>query len=385
MVELLKVIKFEGDNNTLVWKHPAEDFNTQSKLIVHESQVAILYKDGRALDEFTPGKYVLETENIPILRGIINIPTEGVSPFHCEVYFINKAMSLNVKWGTSSRFPIIEPVFQIPINVGASGVMDIVIDDARKFMTNVIGTQTFNTIDQVTNYFKGKITTKVKNYLSKIMSEVSYYNITQHLEEISEALHEKLKEDFKEYGVNLVTFYISNIVVPKEETKKLEAVLNKKMEYGTLGFNWADEQMADVAKKYAENPGNKGGVDGMVAGFPMAMAFGQMLGNNVGGNMSGGLFAGGQNFGANQQQVNQAPQQQANPQQVNQAPQQPVNNESQGEVSFCTKCGNKLAPDAMFCSKCGNKVHQELKCSNCGRSLEPDDMFCSGCGHPVNE
>ena len=149
------------------------------------------------------------------------------------------------------------------------------------------------------------------------------------------------------------------------------------MEYGTLGFNWADEQMADVAKKYAENPGNKGGVDGMVAGFPMAMAFGQMLGNNVGGNMSGGLFAGGQNFGANQQQ--------ANPQQVNQAPQQPVNNESQGEVSFCTKCGNKLAPDAMFCSKCGNKVHQELKCSNCGRSLEPDDMFCSGCGHPVNE
>ena len=336
MVELLKVIKFEGDKDTLVWKHPAEDFNTHSKLIVHESQVAIFYKDGKALDEFGPGKYTLETGNIPILRGLINLPTEGVSQFHCEVYFINKATSLNVIWGTSSRFPVIEPTFQIPINVGASGVMDIVIDDAKKFMVNVMGTQTFNTIDQLTDYFKGKITTKVKNYLSKIMSEVSYYNITQHLEEISEALHEKLKEDFKEYGVNLVTFYISNIVVPKEETKKLEAVLNKKMEYGTLG-------------------------------------------------MSGGLFAGGQNFGADQQQVNQAPQQQANPQQVNQAPQQPVNNESQGEVSFCTKCGNKLAPDAMFCSKCGNKVHQELKCSNCGRSLEPDDMFCSGCGHPVNE
>ena len=371
MVELLKVIKFEGDKDTLVWKHPAEDFNTHSKLIVHESQVAIFYKDGKALDEFGPGKYTLETGNIPILRALIDLPTEGVSQFHCEVYFINKATSLNVIWGTSSRFPVIEPTFQIPINVGASGAMDIVIDDAKKFMVNVVGTQTFNTIDQVTDYFKGKITTKVKNYLSKIMSEVSYYNITQHLEEISEALHEKLKEDFKEYGVNLVTFYISNIVVPKEETKKLEDVLNKKMEYGALGFNWADEQMADVAKKYAENPGNKSGVNGMVTGFPMAMAFGQMLGNNVGGNMSGGLFAAGQNFGANQQQ--------ASPEQ------QPVSNEPQGDAVFCTKCGNKLAPDAMFCSKCGNKVQQELKCSNCGRSLEPGDMFCSGCGHPTNE
>ena len=54
-------------------------------------------------------------------------------------------------------------------------------------------------------------------------------------------------------------------------------------------------------------------------------------------------------------------------------------------VLFCTNCGNKLAPDAMLCSKCGNKVQQELKCSNCGRSLEPDDMFCSGCGQPTNE
>ncbi len=95
--------------------------------------------------------------------------------------------------------------------------------------------------------------------------------------------------------------------------------------------------------------------------------------------MSGGLFAGGQNFGANQQQANHAPQQQANP------AQQLVNDEPQGDVLFCTNCGNKLAPDAMLCSKCGNKVQQELKCSNCGRSLEPDDMFCSGCGQPTNE
>ncbi len=366
MVQLLKVIKFEGDERTLVWKHPDEDFNTHSKLIVHESQVAILYKDGRALDEFSPGKYTLENENIPILRGIINIPTEGVSPFHCEVYFINKAMSLNVNWGTSSRFPIIEPVFQIPINVGASGVMDIVIDDARKFLVNVVGTQNITSSEQITNYFKGKITTKVKNYLAKIMSEVSYYNITQHLEEISEALHAKLKEDFAEYGVNLVTFYLTNVIVPKEETKKLEEVLNKKMEYGTLGFNWADDQMADIAKRYASNPGSQNDVGGMVAGIPLAMAFGQMLTDNVADNFKGSLLGNGKNFGKNNESNNDV-------------------DDSDANDIVCGNCGNKLSKDDLFCSQCGTKVEQDLKCDNCGKKLELSDKFCSNCGTPVKK
>lgn len=314
---------------------------------------------------FSPGKYTLENENIPILRGIINIPTEGVSPFHCEVYFINKAKSLNINWGTSSRFPIIEPMFQIPINVGASGVMDLVIDDARKFLVNVVGTQNFTTTTELTNYFKGKITTKVKNYLSKIMSEVSYYNITQHLEEISEALHSKLKEDFAEYGVNLVTFYISNIIVPKEETAKLEAVLNKKMEYGTLGFNWADEQMADIAKKYASNPGGQDSVGGMVAGIPLAMAFGQMLTDNVADKFNGGFFGNGKNFGTDNN------------------PNTAEDTSSNG--SFCTNCGNKLSSKDLFCSQCGTKVNQDLKCSECGKKLESEDKFCSSCGTKVEK
>ena len=365
LVELLKVIKFEGDDNTLVWKHPAEDFNTQSKLIVHESQVAILYKDGRALDEFSPGKYTLENENIPILRGIINIPTEGVSPFHCEVYFINKAKSLNINWGTSSRFPIIEPVFQIPINVGASGVMDLVIDDARKFLVNVVGTQNFTTTEELTNYFKGKITTKVKNYLSKIMAEVSYYNITQYLEEISEALHAKLKKDFEEYGVNLVTFYLSNIIVPKEDTIKLENALNKKMEYGVLGFNWADEQMADIAKKYASNPGNQNDVGGMVAGIPLAMAFGQMLTDNFTDKFSSGLFGNGENFGNNKSVDN--------------------DDKTTSDGIFCTECGVNLSSDDLFCPNCGNEIITDLKCSNCGNILYPNAKFCSKCGTPIEK
>lgn len=88
-MKIIDIIKYEGDNSTFVWKHPAEDFNTLSQLIVHESQEAILFRDGQALDLFGPGRHTLHTQNIPLLRRLINLPTNGESPFHCEVYFIN--------------------------------------------------------------------------------------------------------------------------------------------------------------------------------------------------------------------------------------------------------------------------------------------------------
>lgn len=90
MAKIAAVIKYEGDNSTFVWKHPCEDFNTSTQLIVHESQEAVFFLNGQALDLFGPGRHTLETQNIPLLRHLINIPTDGETAFHCEVYFINK-------------------------------------------------------------------------------------------------------------------------------------------------------------------------------------------------------------------------------------------------------------------------------------------------------
>ena len=97
---ILDIIKYEGDNSTFIWKHPCEDFNTHSKLIVHESQEAIFFLNGQALDVFGAGSHTLETKNIPILRHLLNLPYGGDTPFHCEVYFINKTVQMGVKWGT---------------------------------------------------------------------------------------------------------------------------------------------------------------------------------------------------------------------------------------------------------------------------------------------
>ena len=102
---IFEVIKYEGDNSTFVWKHPAEDFNTKSQLIVHETQEALLFKNGVALDLFTAGRHTLDTQNIPLLRKFVNLPFGGVSPFHCEVYFINKVVSMDVLWGNKLANP----------------------------------------------------------------------------------------------------------------------------------------------------------------------------------------------------------------------------------------------------------------------------------------
>ena len=40
---IVDIIKYEGDNNTFIWKHPCEDFNTTTQLIVHESQEAVFF------------------------------------------------------------------------------------------------------------------------------------------------------------------------------------------------------------------------------------------------------------------------------------------------------------------------------------------------------
>ena len=98
----VSVIKYEGPNDVFVWKHPIEDFNYGTQLIVHESQEALFYKDGEALDLFGSGKYTLQTDKLPILNKTYKSAVVG-DMFHSEVYFVNLTTQLGIKWGTDSK------------------------------------------------------------------------------------------------------------------------------------------------------------------------------------------------------------------------------------------------------------------------------------------
>ena len=131
---ITNVIKYEGDNQSFIWKHPCEDFNTGSQLIVHESQEAIFFMNGQALDSFGPGRYTLETQNLPLVGKLFKLTTGGVSAFHCEVYFINKTEQMAIRWGTDSRVTYVEPTYQFPISIGACGEMSLRVQEPRKLL-----------------------------------------------------------------------------------------------------------------------------------------------------------------------------------------------------------------------------------------------------------
>lgn len=220
MSKITDIIKYEGDNTTFIWKHPCEDFNSLTQLIVHESQEAIFMMNGQALDLFGPGRYTLETQNIPLIGKALNIPTGGQTPFHCEVYFINKTEQMAIKWGTDSKVQFMEPTYNFPIAIGASGEMSLRAENSRKLLVKLVGTENFLGQANLTKYFRAFLMTKIKSYIAQVIREqkISIFEIDERLNEMSSALLKLLQPDFDEYGIALERFFVTTIVKPDGES-----------------------------------------------------------------------------------------------------------------------------------------------------------------------
>lgn len=231
MAKIADIIKYEGDNSTFIWKHPCEDFNSLTQLIVHESQEAIFFMNGQALDLFGPGRYTLETQNIPVLGKLLNKATGDESPFHCEVYFINKTVQMALKWGTDSRVRFIDPLTNVPLDIGACGEMNLQVSDSRKLLVKIVGTMNGiawqNSASQdrdgftksLTDCFRPLISTAVKANLAASIkqSQIDILEIDERLEELSALLREKIVPGFEEYGLTIPQLYVTNISLPEND------------------------------------------------------------------------------------------------------------------------------------------------------------------------
>ena len=226
-MKLWDIIKYEGDNDTFIWKHPCEDFNALTQLIVHESQEAIFMADGQALDTFGAGRHTLETKNIPLLRRLVNIPTDGETPFHCEVFFINKTVQMAIKWGTDSKIRFIEPTMGIPVEIGACGELNLMVADSRKLLLKLVGTTSgiawgdsgAGFTKSIQNCFRPLISTAVKAHLVNAIKSknISLLEIDENLEVLSEVLRENVTPGFEEYGLTIPQLYITNVLLPEND------------------------------------------------------------------------------------------------------------------------------------------------------------------------
>lgn len=222
---LASVIKYEGDNETFVWKHPIEDFNFGSQLIVHESQEAIFFKDGQALDLFGSGRYTLETQKLPLLGKVYDLATDTEGTFHSEVYYINMATQMGIKWGTDSKVRLFEPKTGLHIEIGAGGEFNVKVINSRKLVLKLVGTTGGLTQaellgkDSGKSFFKSMIMTQVKSYLAQTIKEcdINILEIDSHLLKISEDLKSKINTYLDEYGLMMPEFFVSRIVTPDDD------------------------------------------------------------------------------------------------------------------------------------------------------------------------
>lgn len=223
---LASIIKYEGDNSTFIWKHPIEDFNYGSQLIVHESQEAIFFKDGQALDLFGPGRHTLETQQLPLLEKAYHLPTDTEGTFHSEVYFINKTVQMGIKWGTPEKVRFIDPLTVVPLQLGASGEMNMQVSNSRKLLVKLVGTMAGiawedgpGLTKSLQSSFRPLITNAVKVNLPAVINKeaIDILEIDSKLDLISSSLREAILPGFDDYGLTIPQFYVTNVVLPEED------------------------------------------------------------------------------------------------------------------------------------------------------------------------
>ena len=395
---IAEVIEFRGSPDLLVWEAKERNFNTMSQLIVDETHEALFVANGVAADLFGPGRHTLTSGNLPILNKIINIPTDGKTPFPCKVFYVTKVHQMDMRWGTQSAITLEDPLYDVFMNVMLHGSMSISVDNVRKFLLKLVGFRESFTTEAMVSKFRGIISSHVKDCISKIMidGKLSYFMMASSLLEISNVVKERLDGIFEEYGVIVEFFNIEAIEVPERDYAEVSAAKKMRTSRMIQGYTWQEERQAMIMEKYAANEGAMGVMGGVMGGTMGGIVMGNTIadvarnalsgqfagvdhsrkdvsgtpapmGGNAGG-VSGGFDVGGF-FGSK-------PQQPA-------APQPPVMQNPVGTVTpgskFCMECGASISPNAKFCPECGAK-QAPAGCPGCGAPVDPNAKFCPECG-----
>ena len=288
------VIKNSGPGELLIWRQPEEDFNTNSTIIVMPGEEAIFIKGGVIEQTFDNGTYKLSTENYPFISRLRNAFTGGISTFNCVVYFVRKAHSMEILWGTSSPIQVRDKLLGIATKLRARGAYKIQIGNPQKFLTKLLGHnipfegQQELLDDYFANEFQGKIKASITRALNE--TETELLGIEARIEEFAEAVEPFLGEALDDYGLKIIKFSIAALDVDDDGLRRrydeigMDAIAKMrnaqadKGVMGVLGEDWGRQQAANILGTLAANPG-AGGVAAAGAGMGMGMAAGGVFGN----------------------------------------------------------------------------------------------------------
>ena len=269
VTEFIDIIEWlDSTNDTILYRFQRHrnEIKNGAKLIVRESQVAILVDGGRIADLFGPGTHTLTTENLPILSTLRNWKHGFESPFKVEVYFVSTKNFIDQKWGTKNPIMLRDPEFG-PIRLRAFGTYTFKVKDAVKFIEEVAGTNAYFTTDEVANQLRNITISRFTDVLGE--SKIPILDLAANYDELSLYIKNRICADFEAYGIELTQLSIENISLPP----KVEEALDKRSSMGILGDlkKYTEYQMAEAMTKAAENTSG-GANEGIGMGMGMAMA-----------------------------------------------------------------------------------------------------------------
>jgi excisionase family DNA binding protein len=289
MARIFDVIEYAKEmSDEIVRRFPEEgigDYRVGSQVIVRESQWAVFYRDGNALDVFGPGRHTIATANIPLLIDLIGKAFNDRTPFPAEVYFVSRREFANKKWGTPQPIIVRNPGMGLGVALlQGFGTYSFQVKDAQQFVTQIVGVQhTYRTAD-IEERLRTMLLSKLQDALGETAAKNSVPEMIGLTEELGAAVRAKASPDFEAIGLTLKTFYIGNLKPSEKSAQELR-------DMGMLDMaTYTQLQAADAMRDAASNP--SGGA-GLTAGIGAGMGIGNLMQQATSGAMQQGQQSGG--------------------------------------------------------------------------------------------
>jgi excisionase family DNA binding protein len=294
MARIFDVIEYPSEmRDEIVHRFPEAgigDYRIGSQVIVRESQAAVFFRDGNALDVFRPGRHTITTANIPLLISLIGKAFNDRTPFPAEVYFVSMKEFANEKWGTPQPIIVRNPGMGLGVALlQGFGTFSFQVRDPQQFVTQIVGTQGAYRTTDIEERLKTILLSKLQDVLGETTAANSVVELIGLTEEVGAAVRAKAQDDFEAIGMQLKSFYIGNLKPSSKSAQELR-------DMGMLDMaTYTQLQAADAMRDAAQNP--SGGA-GLTAGIGAGMGIGNLMQQATSGAMqqqqsSGGAKAAG--------------------------------------------------------------------------------------------